>query len=94
MRRVLRVQKCIVHVEEGFAVVHKPAGVQVAATVDNVLENVLACVAQVRALVFHAVDIICMTQPALLMSFNSWACTDCLFKLAPLGIVHVDSAIV
>ena len=32
---------------EDYVVVHKPPGVQVAATVDNLLENVLFCTAQV-----------------------------------------------
>ena len=32
---------------EDYVVVHKPAGVQVAPTVDNLLENVLSCTAQV-----------------------------------------------
>ena len=35
------------HSEDDYVVVHKPAGVQVAPTVDNLLENVLACTAQV-----------------------------------------------
>lgn len=41
------VQECVVYDGEGYVVVHKPAGVQVAPTVDNVLENVLFCTAQV-----------------------------------------------
>ena len=37
----------MVHNGEDYVVVHKPAGVQVAATVDNMLENVLFSTAQV-----------------------------------------------
>ena len=40
-------QECVVHSCDDYAVVHKPAGVQVAPTVDNVLESVLACTAEV-----------------------------------------------
>lgn len=43
----LCLQECVVHVADDYVVVHKPAGVQVAPTVDNLLENVLACTAQV-----------------------------------------------
>ena len=46
----LFLQECVVHVADDYVVVHKPAGVQVAPTVDNVLENVLACTAQVLTL--------------------------------------------
>ncbi|KAL3148480.1 hypothetical protein ABBQ38_013923 [Trebouxia sp. C0009 RCD-2024] len=37
---------CVVHDADDYVVVHKPAGVQVAPTVDNLLENVLTCTAQ------------------------------------------------
>ena len=40
-------QESIVYNGDDYVVVHKPAGVQVAPTVDNVLENVLACTATV-----------------------------------------------
>ena len=42
-----------------FVVVHKPAGVQVAPTADNLLENVLACTAQVPVLLLSAHVPIC-----------------------------------
>lgn len=45
-------QSCVVYNGPDFVVVDKPAGVQVISTVDNVLENVLACTTQVK----HCVD--------------------------------------
>lgn len=43
------------HDANDFVVIHKPTGVQVGPTVDNLLENVLACTAQVPHLpsIFH-----------------------------------------
>ncbi len=41
------VQECVMYNGADYVVVHKPAGVQVAPTVDNLLENVLLCTAQV-----------------------------------------------
>ena len=43
----LCLQECAVHIADDYVVIHKPAGVQVAPTVDNLLENVLACTAKV-----------------------------------------------
>ncbi|DBB13532.1 TPA: hypothetical protein ACH3X3_000574 [Trebouxia sp. C0006] len=39
-------QECVIYRGADYVVVHKPAGVQVAPTVDNLLENVLFCTAQ------------------------------------------------
>lgn len=50
----LCLQECVVHSTDDYVVVHKPAGVQVAPTVDNLLENVLACTAQVLKSLFPA----------------------------------------
>ncbi|DBA92792.1 TPA: hypothetical protein ACH3X1_002981 [Trebouxia sp. C0004] len=41
-------KECVIYNGADYVVVHKPAGVQVAPTVDNLLENVLFCTAQVR----------------------------------------------
>ena len=41
------VQECVIYNGADYVVIHKPAGVQVAPTVDNLLENVLFCTAQV-----------------------------------------------
>jgi MFS-type transporter involved in bile tolerance (Atg22 family) len=45
-------QKCVIYNGADYVVVHKPAGVQVAPTVDNLLENVLFCAAQVSQAAF------------------------------------------
>lgn len=39
-------QECVIYNGADYVVIHKPAGVQVAPTVDNLLENVLFCTAQ------------------------------------------------
>ncbi|DBA92790.1 TPA: hypothetical protein ACH3X1_002981 [Trebouxia sp. C0004] len=39
-------KECVIYNGADYVVVHKPAGVQVAPTVDNLLENVLFCTAQ------------------------------------------------
>ncbi|DBA66437.1 TPA: hypothetical protein ACH3X2_002415 [Trebouxia sp. C0005] len=39
-------KECVIYNGADYVVIHKPAGVQVAPTVDNLLENVLFCTAQ------------------------------------------------
>ena len=46
------VQECVIYRGADYVVVHKPAGVQVAPTVDNLLESVLFCTAQVSQAAF------------------------------------------
>ena len=46
------VQECVIYNGADYVVIHKPAGVQVAPTVDNLLENVLFCTAQVSQAAF------------------------------------------
>ena len=71
-------QRQVVHESKDFVVVHKPAGVPVSPTVDNILENVLYCTAQVDTIGAVSIPVReCRPSSAYCFACCKWALQDC-----------------